>query len=178
MSPSSDQVCFKPQVEVHSGVTDALLIVKDQVVSTVTASYKKFQMRGDKPVKVLISGHSLGAALSVVATYNIFCAKLFGENIDYKNTVYNIAYGVLVVFYGPTSIKAYQSVVPVENRIRINACSPFSNLALFQKCESGLFKGLNLCNAVRTGNSCDIVGGAFPAQGLIQPNDQDFQASM
>jgi len=115
--------------------------------------------------------------MSVVAMYSIFCNNLFGNNIDYKNTVFNIAFGVPVVFFNPISIGTYQRVVPVENRIRVNVCSPFSNKIYFQMCRDGIFKGLPLCDETRTGNGCDVVGGSYPTLGLVQPNDQDFQAS-
>jgi hypothetical protein len=178
MNPIPDRICFNPQVELHQGFTEAFLVVKDQMVAAVTKSYSNFLQRGDKPVKIFITGHSLGAAISVVATYSIFCNKLFGDKIDYKNTVYNIGFGVPIVFFNSRSIDTYQNTVPVTNRIRINACSPFSNRIQWQTCTDGIAKGLPLCDAVRTGNGCDIIGGSYPTLGLIQPSDQDFQASM
>jgi hypothetical protein len=171
-TPAPDKLCHNPSVEIFGGFLQAYLELKTKMVKDVTESFNKFTARGDKPVKIFIVGHSLGCAMSNVAIYDIFCNKLFGKDVDYDKQVFNIGYGSPILWYGDKSIRAYQDMVPVQNRLRILTCAHFDNPKRLDKTDSFPWVKLN----TRSGYSCDIVGTGFPHQFYEHPDD-DFQAS-
>jgi flagellar biosynthesis GTPase FlhF len=174
MKPQEDDLCRNPNVKMHGGFREAYLMVKEKMVKEVKASLKRY--KGNHPVKIFIVGHSLGAAMSNIAIYDIFCNKLFGDDIDYKQQVFNIGYGTPIVWYRDESHKAYQDVVPSNNRVRINTISHFSNEVSVTFTDG--ISGLNPFEKnTRSGYSGDIVGTSFPRSNYKHADD-DFQASM
>jgi hypothetical protein len=79
------------------------------------------QMQRDFPtltVKVMVSGHSLGAAMASLAMYDLTCNNHLGQTPDGL-----ITFGHPITFFGEKSMKAYKQTVPVSKRMRVNACS-------------------------------------------------------
>lgn len=173
MLPKSNGWKMISSVEIFGGFLQAYLKLKTNMVKDVTEGCNKFTALGDKPVKILIVGHSLGCAVSNVVIYNIFCCnKLFGKDVDYDMQVLNIGYGSHILWYGDKSIRAYQDLVPVQRRLRILTCAHFSNQKRLDETDSIPWIKLNN----RSGYSCGIVGIGVPHQFYEFPDD-DLQAS-
>jgi hypothetical protein len=149
-------------VQMHRGFVESWQIVKPKVVSALNNAIAEARKTG-KSIKVFVTGHSLGAAMSAVATYDLWCNPRL---VDGGRTPIfgTITFGQVIVFWGRSSVNFYKATVPKERRIRVLTCSRGSQAE---------------------GNSCDPVGSEFPLavvplnfrnSGYLQPDD-DFQAS-
>ena len=97
-------------MKLHNGFQNAYLALRDQTGLKARVSAKYWEMKRaapHKPIKIFVTGHSLGGALSLVAQYDIWCdenwlpdgQKLFGT-ISYAPGVQAHNLLVLVPFDG------------------------------------------------------------------------------
>ena len=154
-------------VQIQRGWTLGWQLMKPTVLSklnAVIASVRKLTQLTPKTVKLFITGHSLGAALAAVASYDLWCNPqlLDGGQTQIYGT---IAFGQPLIFFGQKSVEFYKKIVPKERRMRVIACSHGSD------------NGKDVV-------SCDIIGSNFPdvflpfveGKGYLQPDD-DCQVS-
>eukprot|EP00392_Amoebophrya_sp_AT5.2_P012984 g13095.t1 len=69
----------------------------------------------------------MGGAIAAIATYDVWCNKLFHEDLGYaeeesefKSGPFTITYGEAYPMYGASSIDV--ELVPKTNRLRVNTC--------------------------------------------------------
>ena len=121
--PTDDIVCGAEGVKIHNGFQNAWMLQRADVIARLRQVVQEKRATG-KPLKVFVTGHSLGAALAASATYDIWChggeagGELIGEPL-----FGTITYGQPILFYGQSSIAAYKSTVPNTRRMRISTCA-------------------------------------------------------
>ena len=76
-----------------------------------------------KPIKIFFTGHSLGAALANLATYDYWCNDWFKSQVIKESLVGTVTFGHAITFHGSKAIQHFQKIVPKERRMRINACA-------------------------------------------------------
>jgi hypothetical protein len=117
--PAKDRICNHPQAKIHNGFQNAWEMMRWDVTRTLISTIE--QMKAESPelkVKVMISGHSLGAAMASLAMYDFSCNLPLGQEPDGL-----ITYGHPITFFGKKSMRAYTDTVNVTKRMRVNACS-------------------------------------------------------
>lgn len=138
IAPADDELCGKPGMRIHTGFQEAWMHMRDNVTKRLDAMIKKAKNdHPEKDVKVFITGHSLGAALTTVAMYDLMCNP---ERLSGHEIFGSITFGNVIVWFGNTSLKIYQEVVPKEKRIRTAACGMWKVgdvSGTCTKCEQG-----------------------------------------
>jgi hypothetical protein len=169
--PAEDSTCNKPGVKMHTGWQLAWKRVRDKVIEAANRLLGRLRNeRPNIPIKFFITGHSLGGGVSAVASYDLWCNQWLDNQIipasKYTEQVFTITFGQPIVFYQYASVTAYQSTVPVTNRLRASACGHLSSTSVL--------------NNPLDFYSCDIVtvtvGVLGAGESYVQPHDGDFQA--
>jgi len=120
MTPIDDPICKGSGALLHKGFAHAWVAQSETVLSGLNSVLNEMKKKApNKPVKVFVTGHSLGSAMAMLATYDLSCNKeklgqeLFGT----------ITFGTPIIFWGKNSIDQYTKQVHKERRIRINTCA-------------------------------------------------------
>jgi hypothetical protein len=127
MVSERDQICNN-DVELQIGYARAWLANREATLAALDDEIKKY-VHSHKPVRVLITGHSLGAAIAELIAYDVNCNNFFDK---YKGTrVINL--GVITfgtpsfVFKGQKGRDKYTETVPASSRLQIEACHETSD---------------------------------------------------
>ena len=82
LAPVADRICHDPNVQIHNGVQNAYLIMGHDIITKLQELLR--QMRAghpSKPIKIFVTGHSLGAALADMFTYDLSCGGTNAEGL-------------------------------------------------------------------------------------------------
>eukprot|EP00656_Telonema_subtile_P011849 TRINITY_DN15912_c0_g1_i1.p1 TRINITY_DN15912_c0_g1~~TRINITY_DN15912_c0_g1_i1.p1 ORF type:complete len:245 (+),score=14.69 TRINITY_DN15912_c0_g1_i1:113-847(+) len=154
-----DMFCGQSDVKMHRGWQLGYSASREAVIAAAKIEVGKLKALGKKH-KVVIQGYSLGAGVGIMAAWDFTCNKWLGDT-----PIYLITIGTPIAFYGRSSVEAYQRMVPVTNRLRIQNCG-------LDKSILGLNLPFHTCDGVTIN-----LGGADRSVGYIQPWDGEFQVS-
>jgi hypothetical protein len=129
VAPAPDLICphkagpdAGKEKGIHIGFQLAYLAVRAKVMEKLNEKLAAMKAANpDKPVKVFVTGHSLGGALTEMAAYDISCNDLLEGG---KHPLFGaISFGTAFNWFGRAMANKYQAIVPKEARIRVEACA-------------------------------------------------------
>jgi len=128
IAPAPDLICphkagpsAGKEKGIHIGFQLAYLSIRAKVMEKLNEKLAAMKAANpDKPVKVFVTGHSLAGALTELAAYDISCNDLLEGG---KHPLFgSISFGTAPNWFGRAMAEKYQSIVPKEARIRVEAC--------------------------------------------------------
>ena len=77
VAPQEDLICREPNVLLHNAVQRAYMSVRGNILEGLRTKLTTLLAAGYTPstIKIFVTGHSLGAALATMATYDLWCNK-------------------------------------------------------------------------------------------------------
>lgn len=171
VTPMADGICDGPGVKTHAGWQKAWLTVRETVKQKVNTHLASMAADSSKPIKFFITGHSLGAGVAVMATYDLWCKHWLDSAIipfeRYPDQVFTFTAGQPIAFWQSASVQYYQSVVPVTNRLRLQTIGQKTGKDL-------LGESIDFWDGDMI--TIDFVGSSPPM--YLQPSDGDYQAAL
>jgi len=132
VAPQEDLICREPNVLLHNAVQRAYMSVRGNILEGLRTKLTTLLAAGYTPstIKIFVTGHSLGAALATMATYDLWCNKETNLGITHDGNQHTqfelfgtITFGHFFTLYGEESVNKFMETVPKTRRMRVNACS-------------------------------------------------------
>ena len=81
------------------------MAIRDKIKAALVKKYNAVQKANPtKPIKIFFAGHSLGAALAQLATYDYWCNDWFKSQVIKESLVGTVTFGHAIVFHGSNAI--------------------------------------------------------------------------
>lgn len=176
VAPMGDFICGNPKVQLHHSIQQAYFLVRGNLIEKLRKKIRALTADNNNPIKIMVTGHSLGAALANLATYDLWCNKEDHLKVDgVQHELFGtITFGQFITLWRRESSNEFMKVVPKEKRMRVASCSKdydglLPNSQLNECGECAKLEGLDFLNPLRTAEvaACEVVKLACQAAGVV-----------